>query len=138
MSGFRVHTVDDGRNMPHEYLPAGGLTPKLGMALKLEGGKLTLAKGAEKPAFISMTEREAACKEGEAIPVIRAAGDVCWETEASADLSGIKTGDKVTISTDGMSVTATKGGTAQVMGMEGTAAGSRVFVRFGGNCEDCP
>lgn len=138
MKGFRVHMVDDGRNMPHEYLPAKGLTPQMGMALRLEGGKLVTAKGAEKPEYISMTERAEACKEGDVIPAIRAAADTSWEVEASADMAAIKVGDKVTISTDGLSVTATKGGAARVVGMEGTAVGDRIFVRFGGNCEECP
>lgn len=138
MKGFRVHTVDDGRNMPHEYLPADGLMPKMGMALRLEGGKLVAAKGAERPGYISMAERTEACKAGETIPVIRAAGDTTWETEASAVMTGIKTGDKVTISTDGLYVTATKGGAAVVLAMDGTAIGDRIVVRFGGNCEDCP
>lgn len=138
MKGFRVHKTDDGRNMPHEYLPADGLTPQMGMALRLEGGKLVLAKGAEKPEYISMTERTEACKAGEIIPVIRAAADAEWEAEASAAMTGIKIGDKVTVSTDGLYVTATKGGAAKVVGMEGTAVGDRVFIRFGGNCEECP
>jgi hypothetical protein len=30
---FTVYSTDDGRNLPVEYLPAGAITPKLGMAL---------------------------------------------------------------------------------------------------------
>lgn len=137
MKGFRVHTTEDGRNMPHTYLPAGGLKPEIGMALRLESGNLVPAKGAERPEYISMAERTTTCGEGETIPVIRAAEDVTWEAEASAEMTGVKTGDKVTISTDGMHITATKGGPAQVLGMEGTAVGDRIFVRFCGNCEAC-
>lgn len=135
--GFTVHTTDDGRNLPIEYLPAGAITPKIGMALLLTGGKLAEAKGAEVPAYISMTERKAACEDGEIIPVVRVGADVVWRATASAALSGVKLGDKLMLSTDGMAVTATKGGAAEVVGMDGTEAGSGILVRFGGLCDSC-
>ena len=43
----------------------------------------------------------------------------------------MKLGDKVTLHTDGLQVTATTAsGVAEVVGMDGTAAGDRVRVRF--------
>ena len=43
----------------------------------------------------------------------------------------LKLGDKVTLHTDGLQVTATTAsGVAEVVGMDGTAAGDRVRVRF--------
>lgn len=135
--GFTVHTTDDGRNLPIEYLPAGAITPGLGMALKQADGKLGLAKGAEKPVYISMTERDTPCADGEIIPVVRVGADVVWRTTASADMSAVKLGDKVTISADGMEVTATKGGAVEIVGMDGTEAGSVALVRFGAGCADC-
>lgn len=134
---FKTHTVDDGRVPPMESMPAGAITPEIGMALKLEGGKLSVAKGAERPGYISMTERKAPCKDGEYIPVIRAGADIVWETAVPAALTGVKPGDMVTLAADGMSVTATKGGAAVIVSMDGTEAGSLVRVRFGGVCESC-
>ena len=134
---FTVHTTDDGRNLPIEYLPAGAIMPKIGMALKQNSGKLVPAKGAEKPVYIAMTKRKTACEDGEIIPVVRIGTDVVWRTTASADLSAVKLGDKVTISADGMEVTATTGGAAEVVCMDGTDAGCMVLVRFGGGCADC-
>lgn len=135
--GFTVHTTDDGRNLPVEYLPAGAITPKLGMALKQDGGKLVLAKGAEKPTYIAMTERKTACEAGEIIPVVRIGADVIWRTTASVNMSSVKLGDKVTISTDSMEVTATTGGPAEIVGLDGMEAGGMVLIRFGGGCADC-
>lgn len=130
--GFTVYTTDDGRNLPNEYLPAGAITPKLGMALKLTSGKLAAAKGADVPLYLSMIERDTPCTDGEVIPVVRVNADVVWRTTASVAMTGVVPGDKVTISTDSMEVTATKSGQAEVVGMDGTEKGSVVFVRFVG------
>ncbi len=129
---FKIHTVDDGRNPPHEYHPAGaGLTPKVGMALKMSEGKLAMATGADKVSYISMCERAEACEDGELIPVIRASSDIIFETTAQAALSGVNVGDKVQISEDGMEVTATKQGCAEIVYKDGDKAGDMVRVRFG-------
>lgn len=135
--GFKVHSVDDGHVPPLEYLPAGAITPRVGMALKLEAGKLAPAKGAERPGFIAMTERREACKDGEVIPVMRVGRDIVYEATATAAMTGVKPGDKVTISTDGMGITATKGGAAEIVSLEGGEAGGLVRVRLGGACESC-
>lgn len=129
--GFKIYQTDDGRNMPLEYRPCGAIAPKAGMALVMTGGKLALASGAAKPQYISMREQESACGDGELIPVVRVGGDVIFETTAAAAMTAVKTGEKVTIHTDGLQVTATKtDGVAEVVWMEDTAAGSRVHVRF--------
>lgn len=48
--GFKIYQTDDGRNMPLEYQPCGAITPKVGMALVMTGGKLVLAsRGGETP-----------------------------------------------------------------------------------------
>ena len=87
--------------------------------------------------YISMTERAEPCGDGEIIPVLRIGADVVWETTASADMKSVKPGTKVTISADGMEVTATAGGAAEIISMDGTDVGSRVRVRFGVGCADC-
>jgi len=132
MSGFKVYKTDDGRVMPAEYFPADGLTPKLGMALVLKSGLLAAASGADAPAYVSMTERRAACAGGERIPVLRVGPDVIWETGADLTvLAGKKLGDTVQLSEDGMTVTAAAGGAAEIVGLgDASAADGRVLVRF--------
>ena len=101
--GFMIHSTDSGRVPATEYLPAGAITPKAGMALTQTGGLLVSAVGAQAPSYIS------------------------------ADADSVALGDKVTISADGLSITATAGGPAEVVYMDGTEKGSMCRVRFGGN-----
>lgn len=128
---FTVYSTDDGRNLPVEYLPAGVITPKLGMALVQTGGNLAVCTGATAPAYISMIEKSEPCAAGDIIPVIRVGKDVIWKTVSSAAMTGVKLGNKVTVDTTGMKVTATtEGGVAEVVYIEDTAAGGTVHVRF--------
>ena len=128
---FKLHVVDGGLVPGMEYLPAGAITPKAGLALVQKNGNLDIAAGADKPSYISMTERKAPCAAGEEIPVIRVSGNIIFETTNQADFAGIKLGDKVTLSADGLSVTATKAsGVAEVVYIGGNAVGSVIRVRF--------
>lgn len=128
---FRVFKTDDGRNCPIEYLPAGAITPKLGMALTVSAGKLAVAAGTTRPAYISMTEAHSAVTAGTVIPVIRVSEDIIYETENSASFTGVNVGSKVTLDSTGTKVTATTtDGVAEVVGIEGTAVGSKIHVRF--------
>lgn len=128
---FKIHTTDDNRVPGIEYLPAGAITPKVGMALVQSSGNLAIATDTSKPTYISMCERETACTAGDLIPVIRVQPDMIFETTFSAAASSIKLGDKVTLHTDGLQVTATTtSGVAEVVGMGGTAAGDVCRVRF--------
>lgn len=129
--GFLIHSVDDNRVLGLEYLPCSAITPKVGMALVQTGGNLALASGTTAPTYISMCERKEACTAGDLIPVIRVQKDIIFGVPAQAAMTSVKLGDKVTIYTDGLQVTATTtSGVAEVVGMEDTAAGSTVFVRF--------
>lgn len=128
---FTVYSTDDGRNLPVEYLPAGAITPKLGMALTQVGGQLAVCSGAKKPSYISMISKETACAAGDIIPVVRVAEGVIWKSASSAAMTSIKLGDKVTIDSTGMLVTATTdSGVAEVVYIEDTAAGGIVHIRF--------
>ena len=128
---FKIHSIDDNRIPGIEYLPCGAITPKVGMALIQSSGNLALATGANAPAYISMCERETACTAGDIIPVIRVDKDMIFETAFSAAASSVKLGSKVTLHTDGLSVTATTtSGVAEVVYMDGTASGSMCRVRF--------
>ena len=128
---FLIHTIDDGRVPPLEYLPAGAITPKLGLALGGSGGVLAVCSGANKPLYLSMTERGAAVTSGTSIPVMRVAPDVVFETVWSESAAERKLGDRVTLASDGLRVTATTtNGVAEIVGMDGTGAGDKVRVRF--------
>ena len=128
---FLIHSIDGGRGCGLEYLPCSAITPKAGMAMIQSGGNLAIATGATKPTYICMCEKESACAAGELIPVMRVLPDMVLETTFSAAATSIKLGSKVTLHTDGLQVTATTtDGVAEVVYMEGTAAGSTVRVRF--------
>ena len=125
---FLIQQVDGGRVPGIEYLPCSAITPKVGMALVQSGGNLAIASGTTAPTYVSMIEKEAACAAGDIIPVMRVLPDMVFETTFSTAASAIKLGDKVTLNTDGLQVTATT--TSGVVGMDGTAAGDKVRVRF--------
>lgn len=128
---FYIHSTDDGRVAGVEYMPCGAIAPKVGMALTLNNGNLAVASGATAPTYISVCEREAAVTAGELIPVVRVQKDMIFETTFAAAASSIKIGNKVTVNTDGLQVTATTtDGVAEVVAMDGTAAGAKVRVRF--------
>ena len=128
---FLIQQVDGGRVPGIEYLPCGAITPKIGMALIQSGGNLAVASGTTAPTYVSMIEKETPCTAGDIIPVMRVLPDMMFETTFQAAASSVKLGDKVTLHTDGLQVTATTAsGVAEVVGMDGTAAGDRVRVRF--------
>ena len=128
---FLIHSTDDGRVLPWEYLPAGAITPKVGMALTQTSGNLALASGTTKPTYISMREQETALTAGDLIPVVRVQPDTIYETELSAAGTSLKVGQKVTLATDGLRVTATTtDGIAEIVEILDTAIGGKVRVRF--------
>ena len=128
---FKIHMTDDNRVPGIEYLPAAAITPKIGMALIQSGGNLTIASGTTAPTYISMCEKDNACAAGDIIPVIRVNKDMMFETAFSSAATALKLGDKVTINTDGLTVTATKtNGVAEIVYMEGMDAGDMCLVRF--------
>lgn len=137
--GFFIHTSDVQNGQPLEYLPAGAITPKLGLALVVTSGKLAVCGATAKPTYICMMESDEALTAGDVIPVQRVSPQVTYETTASVELATgsadaktpLPVGSKVTLSSDGMSITATTtNGVAEIVSMDGTAAGSKVRVRF--------
>lgn len=128
---FKIHTIDDNRVAGIEYMAAGAITPKVGMALTLSGGKLAVASGTTVPTYLSMCEKEKACAAGDIIPVIRVGHDMILETTLSAAGTSLKVGDKVTLSADGLQVTATTAsGVAELVYIDDMAAGGMCRVRF--------
>lgn len=128
---FIPHHTECGRAEAHERLPASAITPKIGLALVQSSGKLAVASGTTKPTYICMCEKSAAVAAGTIIPVIRVEPDMVFETVSSASMASINLGDKVTIASDGLRVTATTtSGVAEVVAIEDTASGGKVRVRF--------
>lgn len=128
---FKIYSTDDNRVPGIEYLPASAITPKVGMALTQTAGQLALATDATAPTYISVCEKDSKCTAGDIIPVIRVGKDMILETTFDAAATSIKLGDKVTLRTDGLQVTATTtNGVAEVVYMDGTASGSMCRVRF--------
>lgn len=128
---FKIYSTDDNRVPGIEYMPASAITPKVGMALTQTTGQLALATGETAPTYISMCEKDSECTAGDIIPVIRVGKDLILETTFADAATSIKLGDKVTLHTDGLQVTATTtNGVAEVVYMDGTASGSMCRVRF--------
>lgn len=132
MRGFIPHSNEDGRVQPWEYLPATAIQPDIGTALVLSSGKLAIATGTNKPAYISMFHAEDTLNAGDIIPVIAVEPDQIFETTNSASLSGVEIGAKVTLhASNGAQVTGTTtSGVATIVEKDGDAAGSRVLVKF--------
>lgn len=132
MRGFIPYSNEEGRVTPWEYLPCSAITPKIGMALVMSSGKLAIATGTTKPAYICMAEYDAAVSAGTIVPVIRVEPDEIFEVTNSASLSGVNVGQKVTLhASNGLQITGTTtSGVAEIVYKEADAAGSRCLVRF--------
>ena len=122
---------DDGHVAPFIQLPCSAITPKHGMTMGLDAGKLVKASGSSVPEFICVEERDAAVSAGDLVTVGRVEKETDYETVFSASAGSLDIGDKVTIASDGLRVTATStNGVAEIVAMEGTASGDTVIVRF--------
>lgn len=120
----------DGHVAPFEQLPCSAITPKNGMAMVLSSGKLAVASDANKPEFICVEDHGAAVSAGDLVTVVRVEADTDYVTTLSA-AGALNIGDKVTLASDGLRVTATTAsGVAEIVAMEGTASGDTVVVRF--------
>lgn len=98
---FKIAKMRTAKERPVEYYEiTGGETVELGEALVLASGKLT--KATTTPEFIAQARGV-----GEVIPVVRVMEDDEYESEFSADATSVNVGEKVTLATDGLRVTAT-------------------------------
>jgi hypothetical protein len=101
-----------------------------GEALVLSDGKFTKCTSAEKPEYIAMTSISASEKKRK-IHAARVDANQLWEVPVTADPTELVEGDKVTLSTDALGVTATTGGTATVYSLNNASkAGDKILVRF--------
>ena len=128
---FCLSSMKVGLTPPIEYKTAtAGESYAVGEALKQSGGKVTLCSGATKPEYICVGPANDA---GE-VPCVAVQDYMEFQTTlavAPADSATIGVGDKVTIHTEVMQVTATKtSGVAQLVRVDGQTVGSVVVVKF--------
>lgn len=128
---FMLSRMLVGNTPPIVYMqPADGESYQVGEALKLASGKVTLCSGAVAPSHVCVGPID----DNGVVPCVEVQKYMEFETTlgvAPTDSATVGVGDKVTLHTDGMQVTATKtGGVAEVTGIDGQTVGSRVTVKF--------
>ena len=99
-----------------------------GEALKVSAGKVTKASGTDKPVYIA-GEKKTGTADG-VLTVYRVQSTQTWEGVLTEAGTSLKVGDKVNVAADGVDLTATTGGAAEIVEILGTAAGDKVRVRF--------
>ena len=126
---FLLQNMDVGQTPPIEYRQVTAEEAVvLGEALVTAStGLLTKCGATAKPEFMAVGPQD----EKDVAPVVRVQDYQVWETQLSAAGTSLKLGNKVTLETDGLRVTATTtSGVAVIVDMEGTAVGDSVRVRF--------
>ena len=126
---FMLSRMLVGNTPPIVYMqPTDSESYQVGEALKLASGKVTLCSGAVAPSHVCVGPID----DNGVVPCVEVQKYMEFETTlgvAPADSATVGVGDKVTLHTDGMQVTATKtGGVAEVTGIDGQTVGSRVTV----------
>lgn len=131
---FRLIKIENARmNVPepvfHEVKASEAV--QLGEALVLTSGKLTKCGATAKPEFIAMADC-AADAANRLIPVARVEANQLYEVPVTAAPTSLVEGNKVTLHTDGMQVTATTtDGVVTVESLNGAAAaGDTIVVRI--------
>lgn len=126
---FLLQNMDVGQTPPIEYRQVTAEEAVvLGEALVTAStGLLTKCGATAKPEYIAVGPQD----EKDVAPVVRVQDYQVWETQLSAAGTSLKIGNKVTLETDGLRVTATTtSGVAVIVDMEGAAVGDNVRVRF--------
>lgn len=131
---FKLLKIENGRmNVPEPVIHevTAGETVAVGEALVLTSGKLTKCGATTAPQFIAMG-RKKADDTNRRLAVCRVESNQVYETRITAAPTSLKEGDKVTLFTDGMQVTATTtSGVATIENLNGAkAAGDKIIVRF--------
>ena len=125
---FKLRKSDVQSTPPMEYLPVTtDETYTVGEALVLASGAVTKCGATVAPAFIAAGSEPV----NGGLPVWRVQKYMIFEVPLSAEGTAHKIGDKVTLHTDGLQVTATTtSGVAEIAAIDGTAIGDTVAVRF--------
>jgi hypothetical protein len=105
---FKLHSTLDGAQPPFEYyLMTDSEAVTLGEALVQTSGRLTLCGVTTTPQFIAQKTQAAETTAITPIPVIRVTEQQEWENTSNATTAVTLVGNKVTIHSDGLVVTAT-------------------------------
>lgn len=122
---LKLYKRDTFTTAPVERVPAAvGAAYKPGQALTVTDGAAATATGA--PLYIAQGPAA-----GGTVPCIRVHHDMVFQAPLTAVGTALKVGDKVTLSADGLGVTAaTAAGVAEIVQIDGTSVGSTVKVRF--------
>lgn len=129
---MKLHVSQTMLANPLVELPcAAGTAYKIGQALVVANDVASLATGATKPEYICQAEKTGTA--GETVQAIAVLPGEIYEAALSEAGSSLKVGDKVTIATDGIRVTATTvSGVAKIVEFtNGTKnAGDPVLIKF--------
>lgn len=102
-----------------------------GEALVLSSGALTKCGATTKPTHIAGCNYVAPASGNKPLPCYRIFEGYEFETTLQAAGTSLNIGDKVTLHTDGLKVTATTtSGVAEIVNLIETAVGGRVIVKF--------
>ncbi len=130
---FRLLKIENARmNVPEPvYLEVtAGEAVAIGEALVLSSGQLTKCGATTGPTFMAMGMK-AADDTNRVIPVCRVEPNQVYAVPVTVDPSTLTVGDKVTLHTDGLQVTATtEGGVVTVEDIGGAGAGDEITVRI--------
>lgn len=107
-------------------------TYAVGETLKISSaGKLTKASGTDVPVYVCSASYAAPSSNAKEIPVVEINPGQIYRVPLQASGASLKVGDKVTIHTDGLQVTATTtSGVAEIVKIEGTGVGDYVQVHL--------
>ena len=100
----------------------------VGEALVVSDGKATKAGASVVPAYIC--GETATGTDNGTLTAYRVLPTQVWGGTLTADGAELAIGDKLTLAADGVDLTATTGGAAEIVEIVGTAVGDEVRVRF--------
>lgn len=126
---FKLQKIVGGRinvGEPEIHVAGADITP--GMALKFSSGKLVACSGAVAPEYIA----HGSAKTGDNIAAYAVSSDMVFEVPCGAAPTSLVEGQKVTIGSDALTVTATTtDGVAKIISLNGaTKAGDILLVKF--------
>lgn len=132
---FRLVKIRNGRCNQPEPQKLGVIaseTYTLGEALVLSGGALTKCGATAKPTYIAGEDYVAPESGARRITAYPVSGEMIFETVFTAAPTSLTDGSVVTLSADGLGVTATTtSGVAIIVDLAGAAdVGDKVLVRF--------
>lgn len=129
---MKLYKRHDASQPELELIPCTASTEyEIGMGLTVAADGSTVVGATEVPEYICMTKKKGIA--GEQIQAIRVDSADTYIAKLSAAGTSLKIGDKVTIDTDGIKVTATtESGVAKIIGFMTAekASGDDVLIKF--------